>query len=254
MRLKKILSLVFLAGILASLLFTLAIKGGKLWITSPFAFFYPVRGVDVSAHQGLIDWTVLASADIDFAFIKATEGSTFRDRQFSNNWRNAAKTGLRIGAYHFFSFESSGEKQAENFIATVEKIEHMLPPAIDLEFYGEYGKNQPEADPVRENLRALSDRLEAHYGMKPVIYATKSSYEKYVAGFFPDHEIWIRNIRFLPRLSDGRPWTFWQYSNRTKLKGYAGQEEHIDLNFFRGDAESFRRYPEGAAKAKSAQR
>ena len=101
---------------------------------------YPVRGVDVSAHQGEIDWSVLAGQDVQFAYIKATEGSGFTDRMFADNWEGARRSGLRVGAYHFFSFDSGGDTQADRFIGTVPKEKDSLPPAVDVEFYGEKAK------------------------------------------------------------------------------------------------------------------
>ena len=57
---------------------------GILLINNPDETEYPVRGVDVSAYQGEIDWTILANQNIDFAFIKATEGSSFVDKRFES--------------------------------------------------------------------------------------------------------------------------------------------------------------------------
>ena len=71
---------------------------------------YEVHGVDVSHYQGTIDWDVL-SQDLDFAFIKATEGSTHVDDRFQDNWQAAEQTHLYLGAYHFFSFDSEGHKR-----------------------------------------------------------------------------------------------------------------------------------------------
>ena len=99
---------------------------------------YAVRGVDVSSYQGKIDWQTLSEQGIDFAFIKATEGSSFADRNFEYNCIEVRKTPLRWGAYHFFSYDSGGDTQADNFIKTVPVTENMLPPVIDLEFYGDY--------------------------------------------------------------------------------------------------------------------
>ncbi|MDR1834566.1 MAG: glycoside hydrolase family 25 protein [Fusobacteriaceae bacterium] len=223
------------------------IKSG-FWITSPFLLFYPVTGVDVSSYQGDIDWPLLAAQDIDFAYIKATEGSTFYDKNFQYNWKEANKTSLRVGAYHFFSFDSGGKTQAANFIRTVESVENMLPPAVDLEFYGDKARNQPDRLKVRQDLQALLRELERHYGVKPILYATKSSYEKYIAGDFKEYDIWIRNLYFLPFLEEGRPWVFWQYSNRRKLRGYQGKESRIDLNYFNGSRDSFRKYPSKSKK------
>lgn len=74
---------------------------------------YEIKGVDVASYQGDIDWRELEKQNMRFAFIKATEGSAFVDKYFSKNWTNANKTGMRVGAYHFFSFDSKGETQAE---------------------------------------------------------------------------------------------------------------------------------------------
>jgi hypothetical protein len=77
-----------------------------------------VIGVDVSNHQGEIDWSALAGSNVAFAYIKATEGGDFRDRRFQLNWDGAKRAGLARGAYHFFTQCRSGAEQARNFIAT----------------------------------------------------------------------------------------------------------------------------------------
>ena len=150
---------------------------------------------------------------------------------------------MRIGAYHFFSYDSSGETQADHFIATVSPVETMLPPVIDLEFYGDKEANPPSPETVRPQLDILLERLEEHYGRKPILYATEKSYALYLAGAYSEYDIWIRNVVTNPSLSDGRDWTFWQYTNRAKLEGYRGEEPYIDLNVFRGTPEEFQTYP-----------
>lgn len=165
------------------------------------------------------------------------------DPCFAENYEQAQQTGLRVGAYHFFSFDSGGKTQAENFIAAVPAFAGMLPPAVDIEFYGGYEKNPPELETVREQLKILLLGLEEQYGMKPVLYATQKSYRQYLAGDFADYDIWIRNVYTPPLLSDGRKWTFWQYTDRGRLNGYDGKEQYIDRNVFWGSAEEFSAYP-----------
>ena len=114
---------------------------GILHMNYPELNGYTIKGVDVSSYQGDIDWDVLSSQGIEFAYIKATEGSSTVDRCFEANWQGASKTDLRIGAYHFFSFESSGENQAKLFCGTVKALPDMLPPVIDVEFYGSIVKD-----------------------------------------------------------------------------------------------------------------
>lgn len=203
---------------------------------------YSVKGVDVSAYQGQIDWQQLASENISFAFIKATEGSTFVDKKFLYNFAEAQKTDLAVGAYHFFSYDSPGKTQAENFIHTVEPYEGMLPPMIDLEFYGDKELNLPTREYVDEQLQDMLQVLENHYGQKPIIYATEKSYLLYLSGDYEEYDIWIRNVVKKPKIDDQRNWTFWQYTNREKLVGYHGTEEYIDMNVFYGSAQEFAAY------------
>ena len=233
-----------LAILLATaILFFALIWNGVILLNNPSMERYPVRGVDVSSYQGEIDWDTLASQNISFAFIKATEGSSYVDPYFAENYQQAQQTGLRIGAYHFFSYDSSGETQADHFIATVSPVETMLPPVIDLEFYGDKEANPPSPETGRPQLDILLERLEEHYGRKPILYATEKSYALYLAGAYSEYDIWIRNVVTNPSLSDGRDWTFWQYTNRAKLEGYRGEEPYIDLNVFRGTPEEFQTYP-----------
>lgn len=217
---------------------------GWLPLNNPARDVYPVRGVDVSSYQGDIDWPLLARQDVAFAFIKATEGSSYVDPRFRDNWENATATGLRIGAYHFFSYDSAGDTQADNFIAQVPAIPGMLPPVVDIEFYGDKEQHPPPQEEVRRELDRLLARLEAHYGMRPILYATENSYTLYIAGGYDTYDIWIRNVLTQPTLSDGRAWTFWQYSNRGRLSGYSGRERFIDLNVFSGSASAFADYPQ----------
>ncbi len=207
---------------------------GTIHANNPSTSTYPVRGVDVSAYQGTIDWAVLASQDIRFAFLKATEGSTFVDDRFAANLAGANAAGLRVGAYHFFSFESPGATQADNVIRTVPAGELGLPVVVDLESYGEFGLNPAAVDDVRRELGVLLERLRAAYGHRPIVYATADSYDRYLAGASGDVDIWIRDTWREPALSDGRVWTFWQFSDRHRLAGYAGEEAFIDLNVFAG--------------------
>lgn len=197
---------------------------------------WEVFGVDVSTYQGDVDWTVLAGQGVDFAFIKATEGSSLQDRRFSDNWEKAQAAGVRVGAYHFFSYDSPGKTQAENFIATVPVTPGALPPVVDVEFYGDKLQNLPDKDHVRSVLNPLLEILEEHYGVKPILYVTYRSYDLYLKDGYEDYAFWFSSPMVAPL---GKDWTFWQYSHSARLEGYYGSEERIDLNVFRGSEEEF---------------
>ena len=214
---------------------------GLIHINNPELNGLTVKGVDVSSYQGNIDWPLLVSQDIDFAYIKATEGSSSQDRYFSQNWQEASKTGIRIGAYHFFSFESAGQTQAKNFIDTVDPVDEMLPPVIDVEYYGSFTSSETiDVNAVRKELRTMVDILTEEYGMKPVIYVSESSYKTIVQGAFEDCGLWYRSV--YSKVPGDVDWVFWQYSNRHRLKGYDGKEAYIDMNVFAGNEEEFIKY------------
>lgn len=228
--------------IIAVLFFALAICGITIHLGRRARERFPVRGVDVSSYQGYIDWKELEENDIDFAFIKATEGSSFRDKMFCDNIENIAYTDIAAGAYHFMSFESDGETQAENFISVVDSDKITLPPVIDLELYGRYSDKPPPASYVREILDVLVERLCEEYGVYPIIYTNRRAYSLYVSGGYRDCDIWMCDLVKEPALPDGRKWTFWQYSHTENLPGYDGKEEHIDMNIYNGSRAEFRRY------------
>ena len=193
-------------------------------------------GVDVSAYQGDVDWMALAEQGVDFAFLKATEGSSLQDVRFAQNWAAAQAAGVRVGAYHFFSYDSPGETQADNFISAVPATPGALPPVVDIEFYGDNLQEPPNRDHVKAVLDPLLSRLEAYYGVKPILYVTYRSYDLYLKDGYEDYLFWFSSPVVAPFW---KPWTFWQYSHSARLDGYSGGEERIDLNVFRGSREEF---------------
>ena len=237
-KLKFVLKLLFFV------IFLISLSGCsiKLNLDKQVEKEHTVRGVDVSSYQGDIDWEELSGNDISFAFIKATEGSSYIDRCFDENIAGAQKTDLAVGAYHFMSFDSDGKSQAENFISKVKADMIDIPPVIDLEFYGKYIDNPPEFSKVEEILKDLISELTEVYGRKPIIYTNRQAYYLYIAGAFDEYDIWMCDLMGRPELPGEKEWTFWQYSHTGKLIGYSGGEEHIDMNVFNGSEKEFREY------------
>jgi lysozyme len=197
---------------------------------------YPVRGIDISHHQTEIDWEILARANLDFVFIKATEGGNHKDTKFAEYWKRAGELGLARGAYHYFTFCKSGKEQAENYIHTVPDGPGLLPPVIDLEYGGNCSARPPKDELIKE-IGDFADIVERKYGSRPLIYTTNQSYRDFISGELPGYMIWIRDIYSSPRLADGRGWSFWQYTNRGRLWGIDG---FVDLNVYNGTREEFR--------------
>ncbi len=197
---------------------------------------YPVYGVDVSHYQGEISWSDIEAQNVSFAFIKATEGSGYIDEYSSQNLAQASETDIKISAYHFFSFDSPGETQAENYMSVVEPEAIDMPPVVDIEYYGDKQHNKPTAKECEKILRPLLEILEEHYGVKPIIYTTLPVYNRYIRENFSDYPLWIRNVFCEPQFID---WKFWQYSDKGELYGFVGEEKYIDLNVYNGSEEEF---------------
>ncbi|MBQ1306695.1 MAG: hypothetical protein IIY56_00925 [Erysipelotrichaceae bacterium] len=190
-----------------------------------------IIGVDVSSYQADIDMDRLKQQDIRFIYIKATEGSGMQDPRFQENWENAGKAGLLSGAYHFFSYDSPGKTQAENFINAVgADIRGRLLPAVDVEYYGDKEENPPEKEDVVRELNIFLKTVEEAYGVKPLIYTRPDIYEKYLKGEFDGYRKWISSLYTPINWNYRDDWYIWQYLNRGQLEGYTGGETYIDLN------------------------
>lgn len=232
---KKKIGLIILAvAVTAAAVTGNLILRRKININPILADGYEIHGVDVSHYQGTVDWEKMEEQDLHFAMIKATEGSGHLDECFYTNWEDAAQTGLCIGAYHFFSFDSEGEKQANFYIDMVGDLNGKLAPVIDVEYYGDKRSNPPQKAEVIKNLGAMLDTLEEHYQVKPIIYTTYTIYNNYIRGEFQGYPLWVRSIYCPPTVLFGNQWSFWQYKDNAVLEGYDGDEEHIDMNVFRG--------------------
>lgn len=203
---------------------------------------YPVKGVDVSSYQLDIDWKGLEDEGIQFAFIKATEGSGHVDDRFEYNWKEANKTNIKAGAYHFLSYDTDGKSQAENYINTVDRKWGMLPPAVDVEFYGKYEEDPPSIEKLRQILDTVLDEFEKSYGRKPVIYTNMHIYDVYISGEYDEYPIWISTQDIPEMLDDGRKWIFCQYTFYGKSDSIAGGNKYVDMNVFNGSSWDFRQY------------
>lgn len=208
---------------------------GDLGSNRPSKETYPVRGIDVSHHQGSIDWDKVSEEDILFVYIKATEGENFRDSLFAHNLSNAQRIGLKVGAYHYYLASKDPVKQANNFISNVPQMSVSLPPVLDIEFPADLKTDKTHNQIVSEIYSCLKE-LEKHYRKKPVIYTDYENYENYLITGFAEYDFWIRDIQNTPEFSDGRSWSFWQHSDKGLVKGIPGL---VDLNVFSGNRSKF---------------
>ncbi|MEY2421771.1 MAG: lysozyme [Acidimicrobiaceae bacterium] len=182
-------------------------------------------GVDVSVHQGHIDWNRVAGDGITFAYIKATEGGDFVDQRFAENWSGAQAAGIDRGAYHFFTFCRPGIEQADNFLRTVPKDASALLPAVDLEINGNC-QSRPDRETVYRELNAFLNRVEASTGKATILYVGDDFQSRYPVRDNYRRPLWLLN--FLRRPSEN--WTIWQVDGWARVDGISGS---VDLDVMR---------------------
>ncbi len=234
---KKILIIIMIVLILLVIIAGELINTGMIWFVYPSNRRFPVRGIDISHHQGEIDWNKVKAGNFKFIFIKATEGHDFVDEDFIDNWNNSKKIGLIRGAYHFYSLRIPGKDQAENFIRIVPKEKYTLPPVIDLEFGGNSKKRPTRKDFKKELLTYISG-VKSHYNKNPILYMTYDFFSMYIKNDedLLKYDIWIRNIYFKPGKIANKDWLFWQYNCKGHVNGING---FVDLNVFAYGEEQF---------------
>ena len=194
-----------------------------------------VFGIDVSRHQGNIDWKRVSNAGARFVFMKATEGATWVDPKFYTNWHQAKTNGIIRGVYHFFRPHSPVDGKVDNLVSTVGALEAGdLPPVLDIE--------------VPESWRSLSlarrvkivqdwlDGVEQGLGIKPIIYLSPSFADEILenTGQFDSYLLWLAHYTSRPQPRTPKPWadwTFWQYSETGRVDGISG---NVDMNRFNG--------------------
>lgn len=193
-----------------------------------------VEFIDISNHQGLIDWGLVATAKRG-AFIKATEGDYFRDAWFHQNWEQAAAHELWRGAYHFArpGATESGAAEAHWFCDYV-----LAAPQLQGDMYViDLEEGPPNAD-LGAYLLDWLQTVQARTSVKPLIYSTGWMLEDWHCTHSDDlaeYGLWLAapDAPGIPLPPRNWPVTaFWQYSWHGRVPGIHGD---VDLDRFNGD-------------------
>jgi lysozyme len=192
---------------------------------------YSIHGIDVSRYQQIIDWDnvkqmKVENVQIDFAFIKATEGVNNEDPYFTRNWKRAKEAGMARGAYHFFIATRSGKTQAENFIKRVQIEPGDLPPVLDVE--ETYGVAPHK---LRQRVLEWMQTVEEYYKVKPILYTNVDFYQFYLKDQFDCYPLWVAHYLQKERPRIYRDWQFWQHNEAGRVNGIAA---YVDFNVFNG--------------------
>lgn len=211
---------------------TLGVGSAFWWYTldeasiEPDPELYPIRGIDISAHNGYVDFEKVKADGYEFVLIKATEGTDFKDRSFDDNIRRARNAQLKVGAYHFFRFDTDGKLQAINMLHSLRNRELDFPAVIDVEEWG--NPDGARTSHIVGQLRAMIEHLE-HFGYEVILYTNKDSYTRFIKGNFDEYPLWICSFTEIEPDID---WQLWQYSHSGRVDGIDGK---VDLNTIKSD-------------------
>ncbi|MFF9571099.1 GH25 family lysozyme [Streptomyces sp. NPDC014685] len=195
-------------------------------------------GVDVSHYQGTINWGSVRAAGIEFAWMKATEGTSYKDPKFSANYLGAYNARVIRGAYHFARPDVSGGAAQADFFASNggawSRDNLTLPGVLDIEGSC-YGKS---ASAMQSWILDFYNRYKARTGRDVVIYTSPSWWNSCTGGWTgmsTRSPLWVAHWTTAgsPSIPKGFSyWTVWQYTSTGSVSGISG---NVDRDRFGGD-------------------
>lgn len=188
---------------------------------TPMDSRYGLQGIDVSHHQGEIDWAmVAASGQVGYVYLKATEGSDHVDSCYEANLRGCRAYGLPVGSYHFFTASSSAVAQARHFISHAERSQQDLLPMVDVEWSGTHDMAK---DRLQDSLAVYAYYIKQHYGRYPIIYADRKYYSTRLEPRFNKFPLFIAHYTDVqPVMERAQRHLLWQRDVHGQIDGIAG--------------------------------
>lgn len=198
----------------------------------------PAKGIDVSNHNGSVDWKKVADSGQNFAFVLATDGTDFTSPKYAEQYHGAKDAGLMAAPYHFARPDESAEAQADKLLSVgdYEQDGKSLPPVLDLEVDpsggGCYGLSVPE---MHKWTDTFNKKIKDATGTDPIIYANPSFWNECMGGTdaYADQPLWLAAYEVdEPTVPKGfEDWNFWQYTEEGSVPGVSGD---VDQNHFQG--------------------
>lgn len=213
-----------------------------------------IYGIDLSRYQHEkgrkhfgINWTSLrvkslgrrikeslkgeVNYPVRFAYLKATQGITIRNRYFAEDYRNARRHNIPVGAYHFFSTVQSGRLQANYFLHEGIFQKGDLPPVLDIEPTNGQVKRMGGTSALIREIKSWIKVVEGRLNVKPILYVNQRLVDEHLsqdAELLANYSIWIaRYGEYKP----GHHLDFWQLSADGRVNGI---QTEVDVNIFNG--------------------
>lgn len=194
-----------------------------------------IKGIDVSAWQGKIDWKTVADYGMGFAILRITEAGNVVDSQFENNLAGCNKYSIPVGIYKYSYAMTIAEiqREARKVVSTLNGRRIQFPVFLDLEYNNQRSLGSESIHKMADAFREIVEAA----GYKFAIYCNVDWYENVICSHLKKYDFWIARY---PSNDDGwlqerlRPdfGVGWQYSSKAKIPGISGT---VDRNVFYKD-------------------
>lgn len=193
-------------------------------------------GIDVSSHNGTLDWAAIKSAGVSFAILRAGYGRYQVDSQFYRNVQGASAQGIPVGVYWFsYALDESGAKaEAQKCLETLRDCDIALPVFFDFEYDTvRYAKDQGIAlgrAAFNAHASAFCEVIRAA-GHTPGVYYNLDYYRSMVdPAVLGSYVQWYAQYASSPSIGG---WDLWQYTGSGTLAGVSGK---FDCNYLKNEA------------------
>ncbi|MBO4867876.1 MAG: hypothetical protein J5582_15150 [Ruminococcus sp.] len=215
------------------------VRSGKKWygdevhgnstVTDDFYKYFggeDMKGIDVSVHNGDIDWGKVKADGIDFAIIRAGFGrlEKQKDEKFEQNYAGAKATGIPVGAY-WYSYAMTPEEaelEADVFLSVIKGKQFEMPVYFDLEEKKQFDLGKEQVSAI---MRAFLKKVESA-GYFVGLYGSASSLTTHTADDIKSwYTIWLAH--WVDQTNYSGAYAVWQYSEKGKVDGISG---NVDLD------------------------
>lgn len=193
-----------------------------------------LKGIDVSADQGKINWLQVKENGCEYAFIKATEGITVVDSQFATNWEAAKAQTIILSPYHFFHPGDDPHVTAANFLKVIGTLAEVdLPATLDFEVL-----DKSSVQTAVANAKIWLDIVEQATGKTPILYSYLSFFDELnLDESFTRYPLYQAEVNVAAPLRVAHPWkdiSFWQNTWTERMPGITS---NVDGDIFYGTKE-----------------
>lgn len=191
----------------------------------------PLKGIDVSSHQGQFPWT-LVKPNIDFAILRSSHGMNEKDVQFERNYAECKRLGIPVGVYHYFYYSDYGKHllEMQNFLSVITGKTFDFPAFVDYEegnFLTPSKLGGLSKDKITQYAKEDIAKLKKR-GFKAGIYANTNWLTNKVDATKIDADmVWLAQYASKPTYAGH--YDMWQYTSAGAVPGYAGR---LDMNYY----------------------